>query len=101
MAPLYDQVCTMAWPELSTTLSMKIGSASTLSEVSPEHFKQLCGIAKLGWPMARERIKTLCRQILDATHEMQVLPALSNATVREIVTKRAERMLSLMEKATD
>jgi len=101
MAPLYDQVCTMAWPELSTTLSMKIGSASTLEEVSPEHFKQLCGIAKLGWPMARERIKTLCRQILDATHEMQVLPALSKATVREIVTKRAERMLSLMEKATN
>lgn len=68
MAPLYDQVCTMAWPELSTTLSMKIGNASTLAEVSPEHFKQLCGIAKLGWPMVRERIKTLCRQILDATH---------------------------------
>jgi serine/threonine-protein kinase HipA len=101
MAPLYDQVCTMAWPELSTTLSMKIGSASMLAEVSPEHFKQLCGIAKLGWPMARERIKTLCRQILDATHEMQVLPALSKKTVREIVTKRAERMLSLMEKATN
>ncbi|MEX1048608.1 MAG: hypothetical protein WED15_03705 [Akkermansiaceae bacterium] len=48
MAPLYDQVCTMAWPELSTTLSMKIGNASTLAEVSPEHFKQLCGQAKLG-----------------------------------------------------
>jgi len=101
MAPLYDQVCTMAWPELSTTLSMKIGSASTLAEVSPEHFKQLCGIAKLGWPMVRERIKTLCRQILDATHEPNVLPALGIATAREIVTKRAERMLRLMDKSTD
>ncbi len=101
MAPLYDQVCTMAWPELSTTLSMKIGNASTLAEVSPEHFKQLCGIAKLGWPMVRERIKTLCRQILDATHEPDVLPALGIATVREIVTKRAERMLRLMDKCTD
>jgi serine/threonine-protein kinase HipA len=101
MAPLYDQVCTMAWPELSTTLSMKIGSASNLAEVSPEHFKQLCGIAKLGWPMVRERIKTLCRQILDATHEPDVLPALGIATVREIVTKRAERMLRLMDKSTD
>ncbi|MFY7817689.1 MAG: type II toxin-antitoxin system HipA family toxin [Akkermansiaceae bacterium] len=101
MAPLYDQVCTMAWPELSTTLSMKIGNASTLAEVSPEHFKQLCSIAKLGWPMVRERIKTLCRQILDATHEPDVLPALGIATVREIVTKRAERMLRLMEKSTD
>ena len=98
MAPLYDQVCTLAWPELSTTLSMKIGSASTLAEVSPEHFKQLCGMAKLGWPMARDRIKTMCRQILDATREPQALPGLRDASVCEIVTKRAKRMLSLMEK---
>ncbi len=101
MAPLYDQVCTLAWPELSTTLSMKIGSAVTLAEVSPEHFKQLCSMAKLGWPMARERIKTVCRQILDATGEPQVMPELTNSTVRDIVTKRAERMLGLMEKAAD
>jgi len=101
MAPLYDQVCTLAWPELSATLSMKIGSASTLAEVSPEHFKQLCGMAKLGWPMARERIKTICRQILDATREPQALPGLRDASVCEIVTKRAERMLSLMEKTAD
>jgi serine/threonine-protein kinase HipA len=97
MAPLYDQVCTMAWPELSTTLSMKIGSASTLAEVSPEHFKQLCGQAKLGWPMARERIGTICQRMLDAMGESQGLPKLRNAIVREIVTQRAERMLRLVK----
>jgi hypothetical protein len=101
MAPFYDQVCTLALPELSTTLSMKIGSASTLAEVSPEHFKQLCGMAKLGWPMALERIKTMCRQILDATREPQALSELRDASVCEIVTKRAKRMLSLMEKTAD
>jgi hypothetical protein len=97
MAPLYEQVCTLAWPELSTTLSMKIGSAATLEEVSPEHFKQLCGMAKLGWPMARERIKTVCRQILDSISDPQALPALKNEKVRDIVTERAERMLRLTE----
>lgn len=97
MAPLYDQVCTMAWPELSTTLSMKIGSAPTLLEVSPEHFKQLCGQAKLGWPLARERIKTQCRQILDVIGEAKNLPELRSPTVREIVIERAERILKLME----
>jgi len=44
---LYDQVCTLAWPEFSKTLSMKIGSAGSLAEVSPEHFKQLSVEAKL------------------------------------------------------
>jgi hypothetical protein len=43
----------------------------------------------------------MCRQILDATREPQALPELRDATAREIVTKRAERMLSLMEKTAD
>jgi len=98
MAPLYDQVCTMAWPELSTTLSMKIGAASRMEEVSPEHFKQLCSQAKLGWPMARERIKEICSKILETINDFEALPALRNSTVREIVTVRAERMLRLMTK---
>lgn len=51
--------------------------------------------------MVRERIKTVSRQIMDATGEPKVLPELRDATVREIVTKRAERMLSLMEKTGD
>lgn len=100
MAPLYDQVCTMAWPELSTTLSMKIGSASTLAEVSPEHFKQLCVQAKLGWPMVRGRIHDLCRRVLDAIQDDDRLPELRNERVREIVTQRAERMLRLTDKAS-
>ena len=99
MAPLYDQVCTMAWPELSTTLSMKIGSASTLAEVSPEHFKQLCVQAKLGWPMIRGRIHDLCRRVIDAIRDDDRLPELRNERVREIVTQRAERMLRLTDKA--
>jgi len=99
MAPLYDQVCTMAWPDLSTTLSMKIGSASTLAEVSPEHFRQLCGQAKLGWPMVRERIGSLCRRILDAIHDPQDLPVSGETKVCDIVARRADRMLGLIDKA--
>lgn len=100
MAPLYDQVCTMAWPELSSTLSMKIGSASTLAEVSPEHFKQLCSQAKLGWPMVRERIHDLCRRVLDAVRDSHRLPGLGDEKVGEIVTQRAARMLRLTDKAS-
>ena len=96
MAPLYDQVCTLAWPELSTTLSMKVGSASRLEEVSPEHFKQLCDQAKLGWPMVRERIGEICRRMLEAIHEAGVLPEFQTPTVRDIVTRRAERMSGLL-----
>jgi serine/threonine-protein kinase HipA len=98
MAPLYDQVCTMAWPELSSALSMKIGSASSLTEVSPEHFKQLCGQSKLGWPMVRERIGELCRKTLETIHDREALPILRNPTVNNIVAQRSDRMLGLLEK---
>ena len=98
MAPLYDQVCTMAWPELSSVLSMKIGSASSLTEVSPEHFKQLCGQSKLGWPMVRERIGEPCRKTLETIHDREALPILRNPTVNNIVAQRSDRMLGLLEK---
>ena len=98
MAPLYDQVCTMVWPELSSALSMKIGSALSLTEVSPEHFKQLCGQSKLGWPMVRERIGEICRKILETIHDREALPSLRNKTVNDIVAQRSDRMLGLLEK---
>lgn len=99
MAPLYDQVCTMMWPELSSMLSMKVGTASRLEEVSPEHFKQLCDQAKLGWPMVRERIGELCRRMHEATRDPSALPELQNQIVRDVVTRRVERMLGLLDKA--
>lgn len=99
MAPLYDQVCTMMWPELSSMLSMKVGTASRLEEVSPEHFKQLCDQAKLGWPMVRERIGELCRRMHEATRDPSALPELQNQIVRDVVIRRVERMLGLLDKA--
>ena len=99
MAPIYDQVCTLAWPELSTTLSMKIGAASRLEEVSPEHFQQMCEQAKLGWPMVRDRIGELCRRMLAAIHESGELPELKAPILLDIVTRRAERMSRLVQRS--
>lgn len=88
MAPLYDQVCTLAWPELSAHLAMKVGSAATLNEVVPGHLGQFARAAGLGWPMVRARIAALCGGILDA------LPAPDGPG--ELVRGRAERMRRLL-----
>jgi serine/threonine-protein kinase HipA len=100
LAPLYDQVGTLAWPELSKNLSMKIGTARTLAEVSPEHFRQLSAEARLGWPMVRERLAGLCEKIMDSIR-LQETPAIDAAensaqTPANIVMARAERMLRLI-----
>jgi len=99
MAPLYDQVCTLAWPELSRSLSMKIGSADSLAEVSPEHFKQLSAEAKLGWPMVRERLANLCLKMADSIRRADApeATAANEETPASLALQRAERMLRLIE----
>ena len=98
LTPLYDQVCTLAWPELSKHLSMKIGTAGTLTEVLPEHFKQLATAARLSWPMVRERLTDMADRVagsclrFNESHE-----GVAKAEVPVgVVLERAERMMRLM-----
>ena len=102
LAPLYDQVCTLAWPELSKHLSMKIGTAGTLAEVSPEHFQQLAKIAGLSWPMVRQRLKEMADRLAEACRRFDELPEDEAAAQvpRVIVLERAERMARLAQRAS-
>ena len=63
LAPFYDLVCTMAWPEVSDHLSMKIGGCKTLKEITFGHWQKMAKETGLGWPMVRERIGTLCERV--------------------------------------
>ena len=102
LAPLYDQVCTLAWPELSSRLSMKIGTAGTLAEVSPEHFQQLANTAGLSWPMVRQRLKEMADRLAGACRRWDGSPeGEAAATIPgAVVLERAERMARLAQKAT-
>jgi serine/threonine-protein kinase HipA len=100
MAPLYDQVCTLAWPELSASLSMKIGSASLLPEVSPEHFRQLAAKAGLGWPIVRERLteltSTLENVLNEGTLHLEPDAVSLSEQARQVVLSRTARMQRLL-----
>ena len=102
LAPLYDQVCTLAWPELSKRLSMKIGTAGTLAEVSPEHFQQLAKIAGLSWPMVRQRLKEMANRLAEACRWFDGSPEAEAAAQipRVVVLERAERTVRLAQRAT-
>lgn len=100
LAPLYDQVCTLVWPELSKHLSMKIGTAGTLAEVSPEHFQQLAKAARLSWPMVRERLTDMADRIAEACRRFN---GSREGPAKEdepgvVVLERAERMGRLARK---
>jgi len=80
LAPLYDLVSTIAWPELSTRLAMGIGHGKNINDLNPAHFKRMAEECGFGWPMVRDRIRALATRTLHATDTIQI-PLPENAAV--------------------
>jgi serine/threonine-protein kinase HipA len=98
LAPFYDLVCTLAWPELSTALSMKIGKGASINEIRHDHFRRMAVETNLGWPMVRERIDAMAHKVRAALADPMLCSDTTEAGMTErvvgIVTKRVPRMLS-------
>ena len=76
---------------------MKIGTAGTLAEVSPEHFQQLATAARLSRPMVRERVTDLAVRVAEACRQLEGSPdaAAKTRVPSVVVLERAERMVRL------
>lgn len=100
LAPLYDQVCTLAWPELSRRLSMKLGPESELNAVTPDHFRIFSERAKLGWPMVRERLQMMCQSVLRKTEQENELKDTNDVEslkeVADLIHHRVDRLKKLI-----
>ena len=95
LAPFYDLVSTIAWPELSTRLAMGIGNGKNVNDVNPAHFRGMAEEATLGWPMVRERIETLSGKVIATLEEGSVVqtspdPGMA-AQVSDLVSQRCRR----------
>jgi len=97
LAPFYDLVCTLAWPELSKTPAMKIGKSETLDAFTPPPWKTLAKEASLGWPMVKDRVTDLGRRTVEALrgeHMQRMIQADSmSACVAAQTADRAAAML--------
>jgi serine/threonine-protein kinase HipA len=72
LAPLYDLVSTVAWPDLSTRFAMGIGHGKNINDLNPSHFKRMAEECSLGWPMVRERIHDLTSRTLQAIDTIKI-----------------------------
>jgi serine/threonine-protein kinase HipA len=100
LAPFYDLVCTPVWPELSKRLSMRIGKARMLNEVTSDHLRQMTVEVQLGWPMMSERAGNLCRKVLGCLNQMRKQPepgdsGMTDRVVR-MISGRTERLLGTL-----
>ncbi|MFU8781058.1 MAG: type II toxin-antitoxin system HipA family toxin [Kiritimatiellia bacterium] len=97
LAPLYDLVSTIAWPELSTRLAMNIGPGKHANDLNPAHFRSLAEECDLGWPMIRERVRILADKMFAAVDNRDAtdgfsLPAM-HPNIADMVLDRCKRML--------
>ena len=77
LAPLYDLLSTVAYPELSPKLAMKIGKCATLEEMNIGAWSAFATEAGLGLPLIRRRVT----EISDAVRSQ------ANAVLDQLATR--------------
>lgn len=61
LSPLYDMLCTAAYPELSAKFSMRIAKRATLDEFKPDTWEQFANAVGVGAPHTRRRVRALAQ----------------------------------------
>jgi len=96
LAPLYDLLSTIAYPELSPKLAMKIGRRATLEELDARAWAAFAADAGLGLPLVRRRMRdlaSLVEQQAQASAEQLVSPGLDRDALERLVDTVKRRAL--------
>lgn len=95
LAPLYDLVGTVMWPELSPRFAMTFGGAGTLEQVEAKHFDRFAADAGVAAPFVRRRAPQLAEAVADAIGRDLSVPGLDDrepiAAQASIIRDRAQR----------
>ncbi len=102
LAPFYDLVSTLSWPELSRTLAMKIGGCDSINAFSIGAWKKMAGKSGLGWPMLRERMAETSRAVLSKLDAVQKQTREygeeMTERLRDTIGSRSSRMIEALSK---
>ena len=66
LAPLYDIVSTLYYPELTRDMAMRIGDEYSSEKVTARNFEKLAEEAGLGKPLVRARVRQMAERVIDA-----------------------------------
>ena len=70
LAPLYDLLSTVAYPDLATKFAMRIGKRATLAELDATGWAAFAADAGLGLPLIRRRIAEISESVKTNAHEV-------------------------------
>jgi serine/threonine-protein kinase HipA len=99
LAPLYDLLSTIIYPNLHVKLAMKIGGKAVLEDIEPRHWERFATDAGLGAPFVRTRIGQLCNAVIAAIDGEFAKALPSNADFSTVKTLVHERAVTLKDKA--
>lgn len=96
LAPLYDLLSTVLYPELSPKLAMKIGGKAVLDDIEARHWERFAADAQLGAPFVRNRVAQLCDSVVTAIEgefAQTVVWTAAFSSAMEIIRERAAKII--------
>jgi serine/threonine-protein kinase HipA len=90
LAPLYDAISTIYYPELNSDMAMRMGREYSSDKVTPKDFEQLAGDAGLAKPLVRRRVPELAAAAIEVLDEMNITDKVSDE-VAGLIRKRCTR----------
>ena len=91
LAPLYDLVSTVYYPELSPDMAMKIGGEYSSSKVMAKNFDQLAEEAGLGKPLVRARVPQMAERVIAALAKVEITHPVAER-VAGLIQQRSEKL---------
>ncbi len=92
LAPLYDLVSTVYYPELTPKMAMKIGDESRSEKLRPRHLEKLAVEANLAKPMVIQRVPELARTILETIDEIDIVHPVGRNVIA-LIKERCEKFI--------
>lgn len=89
LAPLYDLVCTVYYPELHNEMAMKIGNEYSPERVGPKDFEKLAEEAGLGKPLVKRRVTELAEMVIGVLPNIEIANPVAGK-VAALIQQRAE-----------
>jgi serine/threonine-protein kinase HipA len=93
LAPLYDLVSTVYYPELGRDMAMRIGGEYSSEKVTSRNFEQLAEEAGLGKPLVRGRVVELSEKVVAALPTLETAHPVAQK-VAALIGLRSEKAVS-------
>jgi serine/threonine-protein kinase HipA len=94
LAPLYDLLATVAYPDLSQKFAMRIGKCATLAELDAKGWTAFAADAGLGLPLIRRRVAEISEAAIARANEVAdelARPGLDGKSLLQFVEMVADR----------